>query len=37
MKIDPYLSFGKRLNSKWIENLNRKPDTLKSDRRDSGK
>jgi hypothetical protein len=28
MKLDPYLSTCTKLNSKWIKNLNIKPDTL---------
>ena len=28
MKIDPYLSPGTKVKSKWIEDLNIKPDTL---------
>jgi hypothetical protein len=28
MKIDPYLSLYKKLKSKWIKDLNIKPDTL---------
>ena len=28
MKIDPYLSLYKKLKSKWIKELNIKPDTL---------
>ena len=28
MKIDPYLSPGTKLKSKWIKDLNIKPDTL---------
>jgi hypothetical protein len=28
MKIDPYLSPFRKLKSKWIKDLNKKPDTL---------
>jgi hypothetical protein len=28
MKVDPYVSPCTKLNSKWIKNLNIKPDTL---------
>ena len=28
MKIDPYVSLCTKLKSKWIKDLNRKPDTL---------
>jgi hypothetical protein len=37
MKIDPYLSLCTKLKSKWIKELNIKPDTLNLIEKKSGK